>query len=115
MVGRVVTASEKAVPPTTGLCLWMAAASGQVMEVQSPLREASGVPGRQTEEDRTHPLGVGKLDVKIRAVTEGCSELRVMKREREGCFLPSGMEGREQGLTECQLSHRFCARTWFLA
>lgn len=72
--------------PTTGPYLWMASANGQEMEVRSPLREGSGVPGRQTEEDRTHPLGVRKLDVKVWAVTEGRSELRVMKREREEDF-----------------------------
>lgn len=72
--------------PIIGPCLWMAAASGQEMEGQSPLGEASGIPGRQTEEDRTYPLGAGKLGMKVRAVTEGCSELRVVKRKREEDF-----------------------------
>ena len=52
------------------------------------------------------------------AITEGCFELNVMKRERKWDFFffsYSWMEGKELSLTECQLSDRFYVFLGFLA
>lgn len=55
--------------------------------------------------------------MKALAITEGCFELNVIKRERKWdffFFLTPGMERKELSLTECQLSDRFRVLLGFL-
>ena len=58
-----------------------------------------------------------ELKMKALAITEGCFELNVIKRERKWdffFFLTPGMERKELSLIECQLSDRFRVLLGFL-